>query len=349
MIIVVQGSCLIIAYLLDLILGDPQWLWHPVCGIGWVVARVERVLGKLFQLDSLKKTESIREDAGCYSEEAKLRNPRLELAAGILEVVMVLAVSMAATVLILWIGFKIFHGCYILLQIIICWQMLAAKSLKMESMKVYDKLKEKDLPGARKAVSMIVGRDTENLSEQGVIRATVETIAENTSDGVIAPMFYMIIGGAIGGIFYKTINTMDSMIGYKNDKYLYFGKVAAKLDDIVNFIPARIAAVCMIMAAFLVGLDGKGSFRIFKRDRFNHASPNSAQTEAVCSGALGVQLAGDAYYFGKLYPKKTIGNSTREINLEDIRTANRLMYKTALVMMFLILFCMAGIVLGVRK
>jgi len=227
--------------------------------------------------------------------------------------------------------------------------MLAAKSLKMESMKVYDKLKEKDLPGARKAVSMIVGRDTENLSEQGVIRATVETIAENTSDGVIAPMFYMIIGGAIGGIFYKTINTMDSMIGYKNDKYLYFGKAAAKLDDIINFIPARIAAVCMIMAAFLVGLDGKGSFRIFKRDRFNHASPNSAQTEAVCSGALGVQLAGDAYYFGKLYPKKTIGDFTREIELEDIRTANRLMYKTALVMMFVILFCMAGIVLGVKK
>ena len=196
-------------------------------------------------------------------------------------------------------------------------------------MKVYNALKEEGLEEGRKAVSMIVGRDTERLDEKGVVKAAVETIAENFSDGVAAPMFYMMLGGTLAGYFYKAVNTMDSMVGYKNEKYYYFGFAAAKLDDLANFIPARLSAFVMIAAAFLTGLDGKNAWKIFWRDRFNHKSPNSAQTEAVCAGALRVQLAGNAYYFGKLYEKPTIGDDLRPVENRDIRRANRLMMGTA--------------------
>ena len=179
--------------------------------------------------------------------------------------------------------------------------------------------------------AMIVGRDTQNLSEAGVAKAAIETVAENTSDGVIAPMIYTAIFGPILGFFYKAVNTMDSMIGYKNEKYLYFGRTAAKLDDAVNYIPARISAWLMILAALLGGkeFDAKRAYRIYKRDRYNHASPNSAQTESVCAGALGIRLAGDASYFGKLVKKPYIGDACREVSPEDIRRVNRLMYLTA--------------------
>ena len=198
-------------------------------------------------------------------------------------------------------------------------------------MRVYDALRTDGVDAGRKAVSMIVGRDTSVLDAAGVTRAAVETIAENTSDGVIAPMLYTAIGGPVLGFVYKAVNTMDSMIGYKNDKYMYFGRFAARLDDVVNFIPARISAYMMIVAAFIGGrqFDGRNAYRIFKRDRFNHASPNSAQTESVCAGALRVRLAGDAVYFGKLVKKKYIGDRLREIEYEDIKRANRLMYITA--------------------
>ena len=176
---------------------------------------------------------------------------------------------------------------------------------------------------------MIVGRDTDRLDEEGVTKAAVETVAENTSDGVIAPMLYMVIGGAVLGFFYKAVNTMDSMVGYKNDRYLYFGRAAAKFDDVVNYIPARISAWLMILASFLCGLNGKKAYQIYKRDRYNHASPNSAHTEAVMAGALGVQLAGDAWYFGVLHKKKTIGDPDRPVSVEDIVLANRLLYMTA--------------------
>jgi adenosylcobinamide-phosphate synthase len=178
-------------------------------------------------------------------------------------------------------------------------------------------------------VSMIVGRDVQNLSMEQVTKAAVETVAENTSDGTVAPLLFMALGGAPLGFFYKAINTMDSMIGYKNDRYLYFGRFAAKLDDVVNYIPARISAYLMILAAYFMKLDYRNAWRIFKRDRYNHASPNSAQTESVCAGALDIQLAGDAYYFGKLYPKKTIGDSLRPVAYDDIPSANRLLYGTA--------------------
>ena len=207
-----------------------------------------------------------------------------------------------------------------------CGQALAAKGLMQESMNVYRELVKDDLPAARKAVSRIVGRDTEALTAEGVTKAAVETVAENASDGVIAPLLYMLLGGAPLALTYKAINTMDSMLGYKNEKYLYFGRAAAKLDDVANYIPSRLAALLWIMAAAFTRNDAKGAWRIWRRDRRNHASPNSAQTESACAGALGVQLAGPAYYFGEYYPKPTIGDPLRPIEPEDILRADRMMY-----------------------
>lgn len=211
------------------------------------------------------------------------------------------------------------------------YQILAVKCLKVESMKVYQSLTKEGIEEARKAVAMIVGRDTAVLDGTGVAKAAIETVAENTSDGVIAPMLYTALGGPVLGFLYKAVNTMDSMIGYKNEKYLNFGRTAAKLDDVCNYLPSRISAYLMIAAAYLGGSDfsGKGAYRIYKRDRRNHASPNSAQTESVCAGALGIQLAGDAVYFGKVVKKPHIGDDTRPVEYEDIRRANRLMYLTA--------------------
>lgn len=210
-----------------------------------------------------------------------------------------------------------------------CYQILATKSLKTESDKVYQALQKEGLVAARKAVSMIVGRDTKDLTEEGVTKAAVETVAENTSDGVIAPLFYLMIGGAVSGFAYKAVNTMDSMVGYKNDRYLYFGTAAAKLDDAVNYIPARISAYLMILASAVAGMDWRNAVKIYKRDRYNHKSPNAAQTESVMAGALDVQLAGNAWYFGKLYEKPTIGDARRPVEPQDIRRSHKLLYATA--------------------
>lgn len=250
---------------------------------------------------------------------------------------MVVTVSTGVPAVILSVAYKYFWQLGFALESFWCYQILATKSLKVESDRVYIALKDKGLEAGRKAVSMIVGRDTQNLTEEGVTKAAVETVAENTSDGVIAPLFYMLIGGAVLGFTYKAINTMDSMVGYKNDKYQWFGTAAAKLDDVVNFIPARVSAVLMIAASYLTGMDGKNAARIFRRDRFNHKSPNSAQTEAVMAGALDVQLAGDAWYFGKLHKKPTIGDPVREMELLDIRRSHKLLYGTA----------MLGLILGI--
>ena len=249
----------------------------------------------------------------------------------------VVTVSTGVPAVILSVAYKYFWQLGFALESFWCYQILATKSLKVESDRVYIALKNKGLEAGRKAVSMIVGRDTQNLTEEGVTKAAVETVAENTSDGVIAPLFYMLIGGAVLGFTYKAINTMDSMVGYKNDKYQWFGTAAAKLDDVVNFIPARVSAVLMIAASYLTGMDGKNAARIFRRDRFNHKSPNSAQTEAVMAGALDVQLAGDAWYFGKLHKKPTIGDPVREMELLDIRRSHKLLYGTA----------MLGLILGI--
>lgn len=248
---------------------------------------------------------------------------------GVLLVVVVITVSTLAPFIILVLAFRWDFWIGIGVESFMCYQILATKSLKVESDRVYQALKERGLEEGRRAVSMIVGRDTKELSVEGVTKAAVETVAENTSDGIIAPMFYMVIGGAVLGFTYKAVNTMDSMVGYKNERYLYFGTAAAKLDDLVNLIPARIAAWLMIGAAYFCKMDWKNAVSIYRRDRKNHKSPNAAQTEAVMAGALDVQLAGNAWYFGTLYEKPTIGDGIRKIEIEDIRRAHRLLYGTA--------------------
>ena len=296
-----------LGFILDLIIGDPHGLYHPIRLVGNLIGLLEKHMNK------------------------KSDSPDRQMVMGWLMALIVITLSSGIPLLLLLLAYHIHPVCGLVLETIMCWQLLATKSLKDESMKVYRKLKKHDLQGSRHAVSMIVGRDTEVLDETGVTKAAVETVAENTSDGVIAPMFYMAIGGAFLGWMYKSINTMDSMVAYNNDRYLYFGRIPAYLDDIANYIPARLAGLLMVLASFLVRLDGTHAFAIFKRDRYNHASPNSAQTEAVMAGALNVQLAGDAWYFGELHKKKTIGDDIRPVEAEDIVRANKLLYGTAVV------------------
>lgn len=303
-------------YLLDLLIGDPRWLYHPICLIGNLIALLEKGIRKI-----LPKTE------------------KGELSGGFLEVLLVCLISLGVPCAVLSVLYRYLPLAGLALETFWCYQLLATKSLKDESMKVYDRLKNGTIEEARYAVSMIVGRDTAELTEEGVTKAAVETVAENGSDGVIAPMLYMAVGGAPLMFLYKGINTMDSMLGYKNDRYLYFGRCAAKLDDLANYIPARISGWLMVAAAFLTGMDGKNAAKIYKRDRRNHASPNSAQTEAAVAGALRVQLAGNAYYFGKLYEKPTIGDKLREVEPEDIRRANRLLYGASVLS---VLLCLGG-------
>ena len=296
-------SALVLGFLLDLAFGDPRWLYHPIRLIGNLIAWAEKPFRAAFP-----------------------KSEKGELAAGTFFTVFVVAVSTAVPAILLALASRLSLWLVFALEVFWSFQILAAKSLKSESMKVYAALKEGDLPKARKAVSMIVGRDTQKLTEEGVAKAAVETVAENSSDGVIAPLLFLALGGPALGFFYKAVNTLDSMVGYKNDTYLYFGRFSAKLDDVLNFIPSRISGLLLVLASPLAGLSMEGAWKIFRRDRRNHASPNSAQTEAAAAGALGVQLAGDAYYFGKLYKKPTIGDPLRPVEYEDIRRVNWLMY-----------------------
>ena len=304
----------IAGFVLDLLIGDPHFIPHPVRLIGSFISFLDKRLNC---------------DAGYNISEKKLN--LIKYKRGMILAFTVIFATFAISVIIIVAAYSINLYAGVIAEAVMTWQILATKCLRVESMRVYDALRTDGVDAGRRAVSMIVGRDTSVLDAAGVTRAAVETIAENTSDGVIAPMFYTAIGGPVLGFVYKAVNTMDSMLGYKNDKYMYFGRFAARLDDVVNFIPARISAYLMIAAAFIGGrqFDGKNAYSIFKRDRFNHASPNSAQTESVCAGALRVQLAGDAVYFGKLVKKKYIGDGLREIEYEDIKRANRLMYITA--------------------
>lgn len=304
----------IAGFVLDLLIGDPHFIPHPV-----------RLIGSLISFLDKRLNSDVRYNSS--ENEANLTKYKR----GVLLAFTVIFATFAVSVIILVAAYSINLYAGVIAEAVMTWQILATKCLRVESMRVYDALSTDGVDAGRRAVSMIVGRDTSVLDEAGVTRAAVETVAENTSDGVIAPMLYTAIGGPVLGFVYKAVNTMDSMLGYKNDKYMYFGRFAARLDDVVNFIPARISAYLMIGAAFIGGrqFDEKNAYRIFKRDRFNHASPNSAQTESVCAGALRVQLAGDAVYFGKLVKKKYIGDGLREIEYEDIKRANRLMYITA--------------------
>lgn len=315
-----------LGFILDLILGDPYCIPHPVRFIGKLIEKLEKLL------------------RGSRDNQTALRR------GGILLVIGVTGITVLVTAILLFGAYRVHPYLGILLETIMTWQILAVKSLKTESMKVYKSLKEEGMEAAREAVSMIVGRDTKVLDEEGVAKAAIETVAENTSDGVIAPMLYTALGGPVLGFFYKAVNTMDSMVGYKNDRYLYFGRAAAKLDDAVNFIPARISAYLMIFAAFCGGksFDGKRAYRIYKRDNRNHASPNSAQTEAVCAGALGIRLAGDASYFGKIVKKPFIGDALRKVEYEDIKRVNRLMYLTAGICELLCLAALCAVYLAER-
>lgn len=297
---------LLLGFGLDLLLGDPSWLPHPIRAIGALIAALEKVLRKLFP----------KRQGG-------------ELAGGAALVILVLALSGGFTLLVLWLCGQVGLWLRFLAETVLCYQLLATRSLKGESMKVYQALKAGDLEGARHAVSMIVGRDTQRLDEAGVARAAVETVAENASDGVIAPLLFLAIGGAPLGMAYKAVNTMDSMVGYKNDRYLWFGRCAARLDDLVNFIPARLAGLLMCLGAGFSGFDGPNALRIFRRDRKNHKSPNSAHTEAAAAGALHIQLGGPNYYFGKLVDKPAIGDADHPVEPLDIVRVNRLMYATA--------------------
>ena len=237
------------------------------------------------------------------------------------------------TALILVGAYALYPKIGMVVEAVMTYQILAARCLQVESGKVWKQLKAGNVEAAREAVSMIVGRDTQNLTKEGVAKAAIETVAENTSDGVTAPLLFLLIGGAPLGFLYKAVNTMDSMLGYKNEKYLYFGRIPAKMDDVFNYIPARLTAWFMIVAAFLTGMDGENAWKIYLRDKRKHASPNSAQSEAVCAGALDVQLAGDAVYFGKVYKKDYIGDAIRKIEPEDILRAGKLMYMTTILMM----------------
>ena len=299
---------LLIGFCIDLLAGDPHGLPHPVVLIGKLIDALERLFRSL-----LPKTK-----AG-------------EIAAGALIWICTAAVSTALPALLLDLAQKLSLWLRLALESVMCWQILATKSLRDESMKVYAALRTGSLSDAQRAVSMIVGRDTQRLDEKGVARAAVETVAENTSDGVIAPLFFLTIGGAPLGFFYKAVNTMDSMLGYTEPPYKNVGLVPAKMDDVLNFLPARLSALFLLAAGFFLRLDVKNGWRIFKRDRYNHASPNSAQTESVCAGLLGLRLAGDAWYHGVLHKKEFIGDACREIVPEDIPRACRLMTVTALV------------------
>ncbi len=303
-----------LGFVLDLLLGDPSWMPHPIVFIGKLIGFLERILRKIFP-----------------------KTAKGERAAGIVMVVLVLAVTGGLSCGILALCGWIHPGLRFTAEVIWSWQVLALKGLRQESMNVYRKLTTDTLENARKAVARIVGRDTQELSAEGVTKAAVETVAENFSDGVIAPLFWLLLGGAPLALVYKAVNTMDSMVGYKNERYLHFGRAAAKLDDAANYLPSRISALLLIAVCGLCGGDPVHAWKIWRRDRRKHASPNSAQTESAVAGALGVQLAGPAYYFGEYYDKPTQGDPLRPIEPEDIKRANRMNYLAGT--LGLLLFC----------
>lgn len=307
-------AAFLLGIIIDRIVGDPHSMPHPVRLMGRVIGWLDkRLLGDVKTPDEGK---------------ADTVNSRAEFVKGLILWIIVVALTFAVSFAIRFLTYMWSPYLGIIVEAVLIAYCLAAKSLRVESMKVKDALENESLEAGRYAVSMIVGRDVDSLDEAGVLRAAVETVAENTSDGVIAPMIYCFFGGSVLGLVYKAVNTMDSMLGYHNDRYEYFGKTAARMDDVFNYIPARISAVLMVLAAFVLGKEysGKDAWRIFKRDRYNHKSPNSAQTESALAGALGLRLAGDASYFGKPVKKPYIGDFKRPIQGEDITRACRLMY-----------------------
>lgn len=387
---------LLIAMAVDLVIGDPHWLWHPVQGVGLLISASEKLLRGLFRIPprggnreespcGIRETDREKQESGADPAETGAereataeRSVRLrERAAGALMAVIVVSVSAGLVFALLRLCGSVHPFLRILAEGILCGRLLALRSLGEAGFSVRDPLLQGDVEGARRAVSMIVGRDTQSLDAEGIAKAAVETVAENTSDGVTAPLFYMFLLGGTGGIVYKAVNTMDSMTGYQNDRYRYFGTAAARLDDVLNYIPARLTALCMILICFLPGKtrvpleegsqsggksdglpetaqpaegkdcphddlrsaegavlipDGAAAFRVWRRDRRKSPSPNSAQTESVCAGALHLRLLGDTWYFGKLHHKAEIGDGGRSVEPEDITRTVRLMYRTTALM-----------------
>ena len=305
-------GAIVAGFILDLIFGDPHWLPHPICLIGNLIGFLEKNLRRLL---APGKTAL--------------------LLGGALMVVIVISLSYVVPYAVLMLAEQVSPWLRFALETVMFYQIFATKCLRDESMKVYTALHNNDLADARVKLSWIVGRDTKELTAEEVTKGAVETVAENTADGIIAPMFYMFIGGAPLAFLYKGINTMDSMVGYKNDKFLYFGRCAAKLDDVANLIPARITGILMILASYFLNMNAAGAWKIFWRDRYNHLSPNSAMTESVTAGALNIQLGGDHYYFGKLVHKDTIGDNIRPVVAEDIVAVNNLLYMTAVISLLL--------------
>ena len=381
---------LLIAAIVDLSVGDPPGLWHPVQGIGALISRTESGLRRLFKIpvgkeklhhninnisninnadnarsaqdnqdnqdtqntqntQSTQSTQNAQDaqdtqDIQNAQDTQNARESRERAAGGVL-VLLVLIASTGLVLLLLALCRRINPWLGIIAEGILCGRLLALRSLKEAAYAVRGPLLRGDVEGARRAVSMIVGRDTDPLNAEGIAKAAVETVAENTSDGVTAPLFYMILFGGIGGIFYKAVNTMDSMIGYKNDRYRFFGTAAARLDDVMNYIPSRLSALLMILTCVVPfkGIsnpqspqeklpDMRAAFRIWRRDRRKSPSPNSAQTESVCAGALHLRLLGDTWYFGKLHHKAEIGDGDRTVEPHDITRAVSLMVRTSLLL-----------------
>jgi adenosylcobinamide-phosphate synthase len=297
--------------ILDLFLGDPRWLPHPVVYIGRLITALEKVLRSI------------------------VRNER---AGGVLLLLLTVGATAGAAMAVLEGAYVVSPYAGFTVATLLSYTCLAARSLHRESWLVADALGRGDQAEARRYLSYIVGRDTDSLDAAEIWRATVETVAENTSDGVIAPLFFLMLGGPVVGLVYKAVNTLDSMVGYKNDCYLQFGWASARCDDMANWLPARLTGVLMVVAAPLGALSASGAWRIMRRDGRNHASPNSGIPEAAAAGALGVMLGGTNVYFGTPVAKPTIGDPVKTLDGRAWRGAVRLMYgaETLLVAGFLI-------------
>ena len=349
-----HGIAFLCGFILDLILGDPEGWPHPVRWIGRLIAFLdEKFMGKQEKGVVQKKSDGAEKRSGGEGNgnstgsgaEKKAANKKA-YRKGILLVLIVVTASAAGAAVPLIIGYSVHPVLGIIIETILTWWLLAIRSLRTESMAVYRKLAKKDLPGAQKQVARIVGRDTDVLDEKGVARAAVETIAESTCDGILAPMLYTAIAGPVLGFAAKAINTMDSMVGYKSERYKYFGRAAALIDDAVNFLPARLSALCIIAAAYILRdpvFSGADAVRIYRRDHKKSASPNAGHPESAIAGAMGIRLGGGAVYSGRFLPKDYMGDRKRPIEAKDIPRANTLMI-TASVVALVVFLLLIGFV-----
>lgn len=290
-----------VAYLLDRLLGDPRWLPHPVIGMGKAISAVEAAVRRLFK-------------PGGYR------------AAGLLLPLLVAGGSFALTWALLRLLAQVNPWLAAAVEAALIWTTIAAKGLRDAGMEVCGHLRRNDLPAARRSLGMIVGRDTDDLAQPEIVRGTVETVAENIVDAVVSPLFYALIGGAPLAMAYRAVNTLDSMVGYKNDKYINLGWASARLDDVANFIPARLTALMLIGASWLLKLDARGALRMVRRDASSHPSPNSGYPESAVAGALGIRLGGHNSYHGVMSFRAYMGDHTRDMESEDILRTSKLMF-----------------------